>query len=262
MLTSLQKMTAQAIVNVFETGSPSGNYANITVARGDPGHLTYGRSQTTLASGNLALLIAAYCDAPGAAYSTDLRSFLPRLEARDATLDNEARLHSLLRDASADRLMRQVQDDFFDRAYWQPAVRAAESLAIESALGTAVVYDSFIHGAWARLRDSTLALLGQPAASASPPSNSASTPIGETAWIREYLTLRRDWLANHANPLLRRAVYRMETFLALIAVPNWDLTLPVRAHGVTISKSTFAAHGDNPPSCSGFPIQSIRVQSE
>ena len=93
MLTNLQKMTAQAIVNVFETGSPSGNYASITVASGDPGHLTYGRSQTTLSSGNLALLIAAYCDARGAAYSTDLRSFLPRLETRDATLDSDARLH-------------------------------------------------------------------------------------------------------------------------------------------------------------------------
>ena len=247
MLTNLQKRTAQAIVNVFETGSPSGNYSNVTVAPGDPGHLTYGRSQTTLSSGNLALLIATYCEAPGATYSTDLRSSLPRLEARDSTLDFDARLHSLLRDGAADEVMRRVQDDFFDRAYWHPAVRAAESLAIETALGTAVVYDSLIHGAWARLRDSTLARLGLPARATSPPSDSGSTRVGERAWIGEYLTLRREWLANHPNPLLRRAVYRMDTFLALTGASNWDLALPLQAHGATISEATFTLHPHNPP---------------
>ena len=65
MLTSLQKKTVQAIVNIFETGRPYGDYGAVTVLKGDTGHLTYGRSQTTLGSGNLALLIHAYCDADG-----------------------------------------------------------------------------------------------------------------------------------------------------------------------------------------------------
>lgn len=260
MLTTLQKLTAQAIVNVFETGSPSGDYANITVAPGDPGHLTYGRSQTTLSSGNLARLIACYCDAPSASCSTGLRAFLPRLEARDVTLDFDAGLHSLLHDAAGDGAMRSIQDDFFDRAYWLPAVRAAESLAVECALGTAVVYDSFIHGAWARLRDATLARLGLPAVGGSPSSTGPASP-GEHAWICEYLALRRDWLANHPNPLLRHAVYRMDTFLTLTGAANWDLTLPIEAHGVCISEATVTRRGDNSPSISGFPIQSIRVQT-
>ncbi len=59
MLTDLQKRTAQAIVNIFETGRVRGDYAKVTLIPGDPGHLTYGRSQTTLASGNLHLLINA-----------------------------------------------------------------------------------------------------------------------------------------------------------------------------------------------------------
>ena len=55
MLTELQKLTAQAIVNVFETGKARGDYGRVSVMRGDTGHLTYGRSQTTLAIGNLYL---------------------------------------------------------------------------------------------------------------------------------------------------------------------------------------------------------------
>lgn len=262
MLTNLQKMTAQAIVNIFETGEPAGNYGEITFRKDDVGCLTFGRSQTTLASGGLALLIGQYCASPGTTATTELRNYLPRLEARDRTLDSDSNFIALLKHAGADPAMHPIEDDFFDRAYWHPAVRAAESLAIESALGTAVVYDSFIHGAWARLRDSTLARLGLPAVAGPPASsNTAPPPPGEHAWIGEYLALRRDWLANHPNPLLRRAVYRMDTFLALTGASNWDLTLPIQAHGVTISEATFSAHPDNPPSRPGFPIQSFRVQS-
>ena len=226
MLNELQKCTIQAIINVFETGSPSGDYANVTVAPGDPGHLTYGRSQTTLASGNLALLVRSYCDSPGAIHAVELGAYLVRLHARDCTLDSDTRFRSLLCEAAAGEAMRRVQDDFFDRAYWHPAVRAAEALTIKSPLGTAVVYDSFIHGAWARLRDATLARIGSPSAAS------------ERSWVLAYISLRRDWLANHPNPLLRRAVYRMDTFLALDAAPNWDLTLPLQSHGVTITEAS------------------------
>ncbi|HXZ20364.1 MAG TPA: chitosanase [Candidatus Acidoferrales bacterium] len=253
MLTNLQKRTAQAIVNVFETGEPTGNYGEVTFRKDDVGCLTFGRSQTTLASGGLALLIAQYCSSPLATGATELRSYLTRLEARDRSLDSDAKFTALLKRAGADPAMRPIEDDFFDRAYWNPAVRAAESLAVESALGTAVVYDSFIHGAWARLRDSTLARLGLPARAslpaiaAAPASDTGSTHVGERTWIGKYLTLRREWLANHSNPLLRRAVYRMDTFLALTGASNWDLALPLQAHGATISEATFTLHPHNPP---------------
>ena len=64
-----QTKTAQAIVNVFETGRVQGDYGNVTVLAGDTGHLTYGRAQTTLSSGNLALLVHAYCIADGAQFA-------------------------------------------------------------------------------------------------------------------------------------------------------------------------------------------------
>jgi chitosanase len=253
MLNELQKLTIQAIVNIFETGDPIGNYGAVTFSKNDVGCLTYGRSQTTLASGGLALLIGEYCSTTGAVQAEALRPYLPRLDARDRTLDLDAQFTSLLRNAGSDPAMHDVEDRYFDRAYWHPAVRAAEALMIESPLGTAVVYDSFIHGAWLRLRDATLAHAGLPIVGSAkeglPAVASAREGLpaaalaeaGERGWIREYITLRREWLANHPNPLLRRAVYRMDTFGALADSGNWDLTLPLQAHGVTITESHLSA---------------------
>ena len=47
-MNELQQNTARAIVNVFETGRISGNYAAVAVLKGDSGHLSYGRSQAAL----------------------------------------------------------------------------------------------------------------------------------------------------------------------------------------------------------------------
>ncbi len=236
MLTELQKRTIQAIVNVFETGKAAGDYANVTLLPGDAGHLTYGRSQATLASGNLWRLVENYCQAAAGETAEDLRAYLPRLEARDITLDGDVRFRALLREAGADAVMQRVQDEFFDRAYWEPALAAAQRVGISTALGSGVVYDSFIHGAWRRLRDATSARVGLPSRSAG-----SSTGEGERAWVPEYVALRRDWLANHPNPVLRGAVYRMDTFAALIEAGNWALALPVVAHGVVIDERAIAS---------------------
>lgn len=247
MLTPLQKLTAQAIVNVFETGSPTGDYAAITLSKSDAGCLTYGRSQTTLASGGLAQLIGQYCSTTGALHAAALSPYLPRLSARDRALDTDEKFTALLKKAGDDPTMHRIEDRFFDRAYWDPAIHAAQALAIETPLGVAVIYDSFIHGAWARLRDATLSRVGLPSEALakeglpSAPGRSSSCSA-EQAWILAYITLRRDWLANHPNPLLRRAVYRMDTFLSLASAANWDLTLPLEAHGVAITESALSPH--------------------
>ena len=77
MLTELQKKAAQAIVNIFETGRAEGEYGKVTLLPGDPGHLTYRKSQTTLTSGNLFLLIKAYTESESAEFAPDLSEFLP-----------------------------------------------------------------------------------------------------------------------------------------------------------------------------------------
>ncbi len=222
MLTDLQKRTAQAIVNIFETSQVRGDYGNVTLLPGDTGHLTYGRSQTTLASGNLYLLIKAYCEEDDTQFGEPLRTYLDRLAARDLTLDDDLAFRDLLREAGDDPLMHDVQDRFFDRVYWSPAAQAASALNINTALGTGVVYDSRVHGSWGLIRDRTLNRYG------------AVSAIGEEAWIGHYVDERRDWLATNSNPLLQRTVYRMDAFRGLIGQDKWDLGLPLRVRGVVI----------------------------
>ena len=222
-LSDVQKRTAQAIVNVFETGRALGDYGAVTLLPGDPGHLTYGRAQTTLASGNLHLLVKAYCEAPGAALARPLRRYLRRLAACDVTLDRQPALRRLLEDAGHDPVMREAQDLFFDRVFWGPSAQRAHALAIESALGTAVVYDSHVHGGFgivSRRVDATVAA------------------VGERAWVARYVDARRAWLAGHALAVLHATVYRMDAFRDLIGAGRWDLRLPFLVRGVALDEAT------------------------
>lgn len=225
-LTDPQKKTAQAIVNIFETGKPVGDYGNVTLMAGDSGHLTYGRSQTTLASGNLFLLVKDYCGAAGAALAGELAPYLDRLERADLSLDHDANLKSALRRAGEDPVMHAVQDRFFDRVYFAPSQAACEALGVATALGAAVVYDSHIHGSWGRMRDRANEQIG------------ACATVGEKAWIEGYAKVRRSWLLNHSNTLLRRTVYRMDAFIRLIGEKNWDLDLPLYVRGIRIDEDT------------------------
>jgi chitosanase len=243
-ITPFQARAAQAIVNLFETGSVLGVYGQVTLIPGDSGHLTYGRSQTTLASGNLAQLVQRYCANPGARLGLRLAPYLPRLFERDAALDHDGLLANLLRAAADDPVMRDVQDAFFDDRYWQPALRSAAAAGLRSALGVAVVYDSTVHGSWEALRRQTDAAVGTAAAA------------GEQAWVSKYVETRRAWLAGSARVDLRATVYRMDAFRPLIEHHRWGLDLPVVVRGQEISTTTLAGA---PPGCFDGPVPGSRA---
>jgi chitosanase len=228
-LTLTQQRTCKAIVNLFETGSVVGKYGSVTVLPGDTGQLTFGRSQTTLGSGNLALLIERYTANPAARFGARLLPFLPHLQQRDVTLNDHEFLQNVLRASADDPVMRDVQDAFFDEKYWAPAARAASSLGITLPLGIAVVYDAHVHGSWRLIRDRVSAKIG-------PPSQ-----VTEKVWLARYVELRRDWLATHNNQLLRKTVYRMDTFGRLMELQNWGLGLPLVVQGQEVSLHTMAA---------------------
>ena len=231
-LSPVQKKTAQAIVNIFETGKPAGDYGRVVVVPGDTGHLTYGRSQTTLASGNLYLLVRAYVNETGAAYAPGLRPYLEALGDLDLRLDRDRELHALLAQAGQDPVMQQVQDGFFDRIFWAPTLLEAEKLGIGTGIGATTIYDSLIHGSWARMRDRTLARAGAP------------QDLGEQDWVEAYVKERRAWLAGHSSQLLRRTVYRMDEVTKLIEDRNWALNLPIRVRGQNIDHEVL---GMTPP---------------
>lgn len=229
MLSLMQKKTAEAIVNIFETGSVLGDYGNVTLIPGDTGHLTFGRSQTTLGSGNLYKLLRSYCARPDARFDSALSPFLQRFEGCDLGLDHEKHLHNILRASADDPTMREIQDVFFDQTYWQPAERAAAHLGITSALGIAVIYDSTVHGSAELIRDKTNQNVGTLA------------QLGEHKWIAAYVHTRRQWLANHSREDLRPTVYRMEALQRLIDQELWDLALPLLVRGHEISSLTLNA---------------------
>jgi chitosanase len=220
----IQKSTIQAIVNVFETGRIQGNYAAIAVIKGDTGHLSYGRSQTTLGSGNLAKLLDRYCAQPNAQFASQLQPFLPRFRARDFTLDTDAEVKDLLKAAGSDPVMRATQDQFFSEGYFTPAIQAAEAIGVIEPLGQAVVYDSHIQGGWPLVKARTPAL----------------ATLGERGWIDAYIENRTKWLQSLKSPL-PATVYRMQSFSALANSGNWTLALPLAVHGVTITAENLGA---------------------
>ena len=248
MLTPIQKQTAQAIVNLFETSSARGDYGAVTVIPGDTGHLSFGRSQTTLGSGNLHALLLRYCDNAGARFGSRLAPWLERIEQRDTSLDHELRLHNLLRATADDPVMRETQDQFFDEDYWQPAARIA-AMGIATPLGLAVVYDSLIQGSWKTVRDLTIDHAGHLA------------ELGERAWIEAYIATRRAWLAGHRHSDLRATAYRMEAFQRLAEQSYWGLELPLVVRGAELSTATLYA---TPPGCYDGPqpgTRSIALQT-
>jgi chitosanase len=243
MLTPTQIQSAQSIVNIFETGSVRGDYGQVTVLKGDTGHLTFGRSQTTLGSGNLGRLLQLYCSNQGARFAARLERYLPRVEARDLSLDSDAKLHNILRATADDPVMRDTQDMFFDQCYWQPAARAADKIGISSALGVAVVYDSRVHGSWGLMRERTNRQKG------------AIEDLGEREWIRNYVTVRRAWLADSPRADLRATVYRMDAFQRLISQEFWGLELPLVVCDIEISLNSLSA---NPRGCYDGPQPGTR----
>jgi chitosanase len=234
------------MVNIFETSQVRGDYSMVTLLKGDTGHLTFGRSQTTLGSGNLFKLLQLYCSNHGAKFAARIERYLARVEVRDLALDTDQKLHNLLRATADDPVMRDTQDLFFDQVYWQPAARAAERLGIQSALGVAVVYDSYVHGSWGTIRDRTNQQKG------------TIENLGEKAWLQSYVSERRDWLTNSPRPDLRATVYRMEAFQRLMSQGFWGLELPLVVCGAEISPVSLTA---NPPGCFDGPQPGSRLLS-
>src|SRR5688572_8339356 len=107
-LNETQKRVIQRVVNVFETGSPEGDYANISVFKDGPHNIrqiTYGRSQTT-EYGNLRQLVEQYVAASGL-FSRQLQPYAGKVGSTPLT--DDANFKNLLRRAGReDPIMRRT----------------------------------------------------------------------------------------------------------------------------------------------------------
>jgi chitosanase len=224
-LSDRQRRTIEQVINAFETGSVSGDYANISVYADGPNNvrqITYGRSQTT-EFGKLRDLIAMYIDG-GGQFADRLRPFLEQLGQQPLADDDELK-QLLQRAATEDPLMRSAQDRFFEQFYLRPALGWADQNGFVLPLSGLVVYDSFIHSG------SILDLLRQRFDTLPP-----ATGGDEQRWIADYVAARHDWLANHSRLILRKTIYRTECLRREIDRGNWSLEqLPILANDVVVS---------------------------
>ncbi|HQT92300.1 MAG TPA: chitosanase [Candidatus Kryptobacter bacterium] len=224
MVTPSNKSLIERIVNVFETGSADGRYDAIAIINdGVNGsrQITYGRSQTT-EQGNLKELLAMYVGNNGL-FSGQFSSYNDRLGIVPLA-DDGGFIDLLRRAAREDPLMRQAQDDFFERRYYSPAQQFFDANRFELPLSMLVIYDSFIHSG--RIPDFLRRRFGE-----SPPARGGD----EKLWTAAYVGVRHEWLTNHTNPILRKTIYRTQCFKEQIAADNWLLDkLPVAANGVQV----------------------------
>jgi len=217
----------ERIVNVFETGTPQGDYGQVqTYLDGHDGtrQITYGRSQTTEQS-NLRDLIALYIQLEGK--FADLFQDYVNLIGRVPLAENNV-FKSLLRTAGEDPIMRQAEDQFFDFDYWQPAMAWAQTRDFLLPLSWLVIYDSFIHsgGVPNFLRNRF---------AEKPPVSGGEEKI----WITNYVDVRHNWLRTYNDPrnpeksrLLRLTCYRTGDLKRAIQGGNWDMEqLPFIANG-------------------------------
>lgn len=225
MLTDLQKKTCKAIVSLFETGRIKGNPGAIARAKGDTGGISYGAHQASLTSGSLYALLSDYIDTASSDKADLLKPFINRVRLKDLTLNNDEKFVAVLRTLGSDPHMADCQEAYFDREYWQPTATLCKSFKLVLPLTYAVVYDSKIHGSFQRIEGKIEQVI--PAAGGD-----------EQEWTTAYVKARKHWLQTHTNELLRKTIYRMDTFLALIAANNWNLDLPLIARGIQITKDS------------------------
>ena len=225
-VTPAQKQRIEWVINAFETGKASGNYAAIAMLEDAKingklyKQITYGRSQTT-EFGNLSTLLQMYVGS-GGTYSKDFQPYMLKIGKLPSLCTNKAFV-DLLIIAAKDSKMRDCQDSFFDNNYFKPAKEWCEANGFTLALSLLVVYDSYIHSGKIR-EDIRL-------------SFAEKTPINggdEKEWIANYIAARENWLKNSKTSKVRSTVYRTQCLFKQIENDNWDLTKQIVANGCKI----------------------------
>lgn len=224
-LTYEQKSLIERVLNVFETGTPTGKY--YAIARYNDGphqirQITYGRSQTT-EYGNLRQLISDYADANGT-LSAELKPYVAKIGV--VPLVEDETLMGLLKEAGRnDPVMKTVQDAFFDRVYFAPAMRWADENGFVLPLSGLIIYDSFIHSGqifWFLRKRFTEVPPGQQG--------------DERKWTKSYVEVRNQWLKDHTRADVRASAYRTRDLLAQVNAGNWYLSeTPILANGVNVN---------------------------
>lgn len=222
------KLTALAIVHIFETSKPFGDYSAVAVLNDGAG-VSYGINQFTHRSGSLLAVINTYLGSGGDVGAAQMSAALPMLKDKSPrailSLSGNRLFKDALRFAGETHEMKLAQQQIAENFYLQPAIDACEGSGFVLPLSLAVVYDSINHGSFGRIRDRVQA-----------------SDRDEHRWITEYVKRRDAWL--ESVPRLRMTDYRTDFFLAQIARGNWELDLPLNVHGHRLTEDDIEASGE------------------
>jgi len=229
------KLKALAIVHVFETSKPFGDYSALAVLNDGAG-ISYGINQFTHKSGSLELVLNEFV-LLGGELPQVLKTVLPDIQNPRSSnillLSKNSAVKAALKKLGGDPLMRQAQNEVAFDHFLRPAITACDGSAFKDPLSLAVIYDSINHGSWEKVRDRV------------------SAGGGERGWIERYVRTRDAWL--NSVPRLRSTRYRTQFFLNEIRHGNWELKLPLYVHGCELTEDIF------PPMTSPAVEQSIVI---
>jgi hypothetical protein len=232
--TDNDKLKAMAIVSVFETSKPFGDFSAVAVLNDGAG-ISYGLSQFTHRSGALAEVLEKYLANGGSVERRTIELGLAAAKIQTTRSINDLAVNGkfidALRAAADSSEMRSAQIEVAFARYLEPAVDECLRLNFTEPLSLAVIYDSMTHGSWERIRDR---VLKRSNTSPSRDVNPASAVLSnEQNFIINYIAVRDAWLAS--IPRLAATRYRTRFFLNQIKLGNWQMNLPVRVQGVSIT---------------------------
>jgi hypothetical protein len=230
MFSERAKLIALAIVHVFETSKPFGDYSAVAVLDDGAG-VSYGINQFTHKSGSLYTVINTYLGEGGSVGADHFELVLPTLKQKSSraivALSNDHKFKKLLKDAGETPEMRLAQQQVMENFYLLPAIDACEGSHFELPLSLAVIYDSINHGSFEKIRDKVTVSR----------SFYGNNQAFEKAWITDYVRERHAWLNSVAR--LKKTSYRTAFLVKQIANNNWDLDLPLNVHGVQLTEKMF-----------------------
>ncbi len=196
-----------------------GGYA--TYQTYDSGIISYGRFQFTLASGSLMTVLNRYLERSSGPAADGLRGYLPRLNAKDESLRQDATLRSLFITAAGEPAMQQVQDEVATEGYWGGVMELSIApRGVQSALGCALIFDMAIqHGKYNFILPKAEQELGVP-----PKSRLGQNGITEQTFITRVAQIRRDNLYALAEKLkLPGLRTRGDFWFNLVQAEDWNL---------------------------------------
>jgi chitosanase len=224
-LTGLRKHRAEQLINLFENGSTKSHYDYVESLHDGRG-ITAGKVGFTTANGDLLVVVKEYTRRKS---KNSLVKFLPRLrELAEEESDSAKGLNGFTKAwkvAARDPVFRNVQDSITDRIYYQPAIRHARRLGLQTALAQAAIYDTIIQHGDGEDPDSLSAILERTNQAV---GGTPATGVDEEVWLDNFLKVRREDLAHAYDENTRaewsQSVGRCDVFMMLAERGNYNLS--------------------------------------